>query len=132
MPRATWLLRQGRPGIEVVLTLAVGGTPLLRKLLADTGAGAVQSPFHLVLDEDDCLLCGGNPLQPVALRGAYAGSFPSYVLPVAIPALGFQRDLRAVAVTAVPAGFDGIACFSFLNQFTFGNFGDSTLFGLEM
>jgi hypothetical protein len=27
--------------------------------------------------------------------------------------------------------FDGIACFRFLNRFTYGNFGDPGQFGLE-
>ena len=28
-------------------------------------------------------------------------------------------------------GFDGIACFGFVNRFTYGNFGDPSQFGLE-
>jgi hypothetical protein len=31
----------------------------------------------------------------------------------------------------VPRPFDGIACFRFLNRFTYGNFGDPNQFGLE-
>jgi hypothetical protein len=31
-----------------------------------------------------------------------------------------------------PTGFDGIACFRFLNRFTYGNFGAATHFGLEV
>ena len=65
------------------------------------------------------------------LGGSYTGSFPTYGLPVSIPALGFQDDLHAVGVSSVPAGFDGIACFRFLNRFTYGNFGDPGQFGLE-
>ena len=41
------------------------------------------------------------------------------------------RRLRVVAVPSVPRWFDGIACFSFLNRFTYGNFGDPARFGLE-
>jgi hypothetical protein len=37
----------------------------------------------------------------------------------------------AVGVQTPPTGFDGIACFRFLNRFTYGNFGSSTQFGLE-
>ncbi len=130
MPRVQWPLRHGRPCVQVVLTLAQGGQPLPRTLLADTGAGSGTAGFQLILDEDDCLLCG-NPLQPVLLGGAYAGSFPTYVLPVRLPALGFDQNLCAVGVSSVPAGFEGIACFGFLNRFTYGNFGDPGQFGLE-
>jgi hypothetical protein len=131
MPRIEWALRNGRPCIQVILTLAQGGRPLVRNLLADTGAGSLQSKFELILDEDDCLLCVGNPLLPILLGGAYAGSYPVYLLPVQLPALGFSHNLRAVAVPSVPAGFDGIGCFRFLNRFHFGNFSDPGIFGLE-
>lgn len=131
MPREQWPLRHGRPCVQVVLTLTPGGQALPRTLLADTGAGSRTGPFELVLDEDDCLLCGGNPGASVTLGGAYVGSFPVYDLPVRLPALGFDENLRAVAVPSVPAGFDGIACFGFLNRFTYGNFGDPGQFGLE-
>jgi hypothetical protein len=100
-------------------------------LLGDTGAGSRISAFELVLDEDDCLLCGGIPLPSVTLSGAYAGSFPIYDIPVRLPALGFDQRLHAVGVPSAPAGFDGIACFAFLNRFTYGNFGDPSQFGLE-
>jgi hypothetical protein len=92
-------------------------------LLADTGAGSRRGKFQLILDEDDCLLCGGLPFPSVTLRGAFAGSYPVYVVPVGIPALGFAQDVRAVGVPSLPGRFDGIACFGFLNQFTYGNFG---------
>lgn len=48
-----------------------------------------------------------------------------------MPALGFARKVRVVGVPSVPAGFDGIACFGFLNRFHYGNFGDPGQFGLE-
>jgi hypothetical protein len=131
MPNVLWPLRRGRPCVEVVLTLALSGQPLPRNLLADTGAGSRSSVFHLLLEEDDCLLCGGNPYTTTTLRGAYVGSFPVYFLPVRIPALGFDQNLRVVGVPSVPPGFDGIACFSFVNRFTYGNFGDPGQFGLE-
>jgi hypothetical protein len=131
MPRVVWPLRRGQPSVHVVLRLALGGQPLPRTLLADTGAGSRSGAFHLVLEEDDCLLCGGIPYKIVALAGAYVGSFPVYFLPVRIPALGFGRKLRAVGVPSVPSGFDGIACFGFVNRFTYGNFGDPNQFGLE-
>lgn len=131
MPRVQWPLRHGRPCVEVVLTLTQGGQTLSRSLLADTGAGSQISAFDLVLDEDDCVLCGANPIQPISLSGAYVGSFPLYGISVRVPALGFDQNLRAVGVPSVPAGFDGIAGFSFLNRFTYGNFGDPSQFGLE-
>jgi hypothetical protein len=131
MPRMLWPLRHGRPCVQVVLTLTSSGQPVPRNLLADTGAGSRTAPFHLILDEDDCILCGGNPLQPVQLGGAYAGSFPAYGISVRLPALGFDQNLRAVGVPSAPVGFDGIACFAFLDRFTYGNFGDPSQFGLE-
>jgi hypothetical protein len=131
MPRIVWPLQNGRPRVQVALTLALGGTPLSRTLLADTGAGAQNSGIELLLDEQDCLLCGGLTGSSVALGGDYVGSFPLHDVLVQIPALGFARNLRVVGVTSVPAGIEGIACFSFLNQFTYGNFGDPKQFGLE-
>jgi hypothetical protein len=115
----------------VVLTLTAGGQALPRILLADTGAGSQAARFQLILAEDDCLRCGGSPLPPLILGGAYTGAFPTYSVPVRVPALGFDRDLRAVAVHSLLSGFDGIACFGFLNGFTYGNFGDPKQFGLE-
>ena len=61
MPRVLWPLRNGRPCVQVILTLAIGGQPLPRNLVADTGAGSRNSTFQLILEETDCLLCGGNP-----------------------------------------------------------------------
>jgi len=131
MPRDQWPLRHGRPCVRVVLTLAPSDQPLPRTLLADSGAGSTASRFELILDEEDCLFCGATPLQPVTLGGAFAGSFPAYGIRVRIPSLDFDQDVRAVGVPSVPAGFHGIACFSFLNRFHYGNFGNSGVFGLE-
>jgi hypothetical protein len=131
MPRAEWPLRHGRPCVQIVLTLASGGQPFTRTLLGDTGAGSRTSGIDLILDEDDCLLCGAVAGLTVTLGGAYAGSFPLYDLLVKLPALGFTQNLRAVGVPSTPTAFDGIACFSFLNRFHHGNFGDPDLFGLE-
>src|SRR5437016_5442619 len=123
MPRAVWPLSNGRPIVEIVLTKAPSGQPLSRTLLADTGAGSQTDPFHFILTEADCLDCGGFPYLTMAVGGAYAGSYPIYDLPVLIPALGFQQNLRALAVPSAPPGVDGIACFVFLNRFVYGNFG---------
>jgi hypothetical protein len=132
MPQVRWQLIRGRPPVQIVLTLAQGGQALVRNLLADTGAGSRRARIDLLLEEDDCLLCGGNPDDPVTLGGAYSGSFPTYELRVQIPPLGFDQFLRAVAVPHPPAGFEGVACFRFLNRFTYGNFGDPNQFGLEI
>jgi hypothetical protein len=70
MPRATWSLRRGCPVVRVVLTLMAGNHPLPLHLLADTGAGSSTSAFDLILEESDCLLCGGQPQPSVRLGGA--------------------------------------------------------------
>ena len=91
MPSAQWPLSRGRPIIEVTLTLAQGGQPIVRRLIADTGAGTLHSRSELLLDEHDCVLCGGTPMKAVVLGGAYVGSFPAYALQVGIPVLGFNE-----------------------------------------
>jgi hypothetical protein len=129
--RVCWPLINNRPAVQVVLTLALGGQPYTRNLLADTGAGSRRSGADLLLDEQDCLLCGGVAHLPIVLGGAYVGPFPTYVVRVQLPALGFDSRLRAVAVSRLPAGFDGVACFRFLNRFSYGNFSDPNQFGFE-
>jgi hypothetical protein len=52
-----------RPVIEIMLRLAQGGQKVVRTFLADTGAGRKNAPFEILLDENDCLLCGGKPLK---------------------------------------------------------------------
>ena len=131
MPRAQWPLCHHRPSIEVTLAVAHGGQAALKTLLADTGAGSRMSAFDLILEDHECLRCGGYPMGFVNLGGAYKGSFPTYTLTVCLPALGFADALLVVGVPSVSTGFDGIACFNFLNRFTYGNFGDPGQFGLE-
>jgi hypothetical protein len=116
----------------VVLTLAGGGQQVTRDLLADTGAGTTNAGFELLLEESDCLLCGGIPARPIVLGGAYMGSHPVYLVRVQVSGLAFDHHLRVVGVSAPPSGLDGIACFRFLNRFTYGNFGDPGQFGLEI
>ena len=77
-------------------------------------------------------MAGARPARPVSLRGAYSGHFPVYLIRVQLPSLQFDDGVPAVAVARVPTGFDGIACFRFLNRFTYGNFGDPGSFGLEL
>src|SRR5262249_56437024 len=117
--------------IQVMLGLVQGGQQVARNLLADTGAGTANSGFDLVLDEQDCLLYGGIPLQGVLLGVAYTGSYPLYLVHVQIALLGFAQAVPAVGVSTVAVGFDGIACFQFLNRFTYGNFATPAQFGLK-
>jgi hypothetical protein len=131
MPRATWPLLGGRPRIEIALARP-GRKPATRDLLADTGAGSDQASFEIALDESDCLTFGGTLTGEVQLGGAFTGAYPVYWLRVEIPPLAFRRRVRVVAVPRVPADFDGIAAFRFLNRFAFGNFGDRNHFGLEI
>lgn len=131
MARRQWPLHHDRPPVQVTLTLAAGGQPVQRNLLADTEAGTARAGFELLLDEQDCLVAGGIPSPAVVLGGAYSGSYPVYLIRVQFPDLGFDHHLPAVGVPTVPAGFDGIACFRFWNRFQYGNFGDSGQFGLN-
>jgi hypothetical protein len=131
MPRVTWPLWHGRPSVQIVLTLTASGQPFPRTLLADTGAGSRKASFDLILAANDCLLCSGLVGQFMNLRGAYTGSFPVYNLRVQVPALAFDSHVKAVGASSFPTGFDGIAGFGFLNRFTYGNFGNPNLFGLE-
>ena len=131
MARAPWPLQHDRPAIEVTLTLALGGTQVSRWLLADSGAGNAKAAFEILLDETDCLLCGGKPTQIISLTGALAGPFPLYILRIRIPLLGFDDNVAAIGVPNLPMSLDGIACFRFLNRFTYGNFGNAGEFGLE-
>lgn len=130
MPRAVWSLAGGRPVVQIELHIQEGRTAT-RTLLADTGTGTQRSKFELILKEEDCHLCGGRPFQAVNLRGAYDGEYLGYLIHVRIPSLGQNRHVRALGVTTPPPGLDGIACFRFLNQFTFGNLAGPESFVLE-
>ena len=82
-------------------------------------------------------VAAGVPIEAIATAETIAvpedlvGRRDTYVLRVRLPAIGFDQDIRVVGVASLPAGFDGIACFPFVNRFTYGNFGDPTRFGLE-
>lgn len=132
MPRQQWALSGGRPVIEVELTDAIKGDALPRLLLADTGGGDAASGFDLILHEDDCQNCASHVSHQVQRGGAYSGVYLVYVLRVKIPAIGFDKNLHVASVSDTTNDFDGIACFRFLNRFTYGNFGDASGFGLEL
>jgi hypothetical protein len=129
MPRVTWPLLNDRPSVGVVLMRA--GWPTTFTLLADTGAGSNKEVFDLILAASACQLCGTEVGWDVSLSGAYSGRYPLFDVRVQIPALRFDANLLAVGVPALPEGFEGTACFRFLNRFAYGNFGDPSLFGLE-
>jgi hypothetical protein len=129
MPRAQWALRKQRPHIEIILPSAK--TKRTRRLLADTGGGSDKSPFELVLREHDCEALEAVLEGQVSLGGAFEGWFNVYVIEIRIPKLLFVDDVKVAAVPKVPDGFDGIACFKFLNRFHYGNSGDPKVFGLK-
>ena len=131
MARVEWPLAHDRPAIDIVLTRTQDGRKLARTVLADTGASTAKARFEFILDDGDCLACGEALTQTLTLGGAYSGSFPRYIMRVEIPQLDFDDFLFVIGVPLLPAGLDGIACFCFLNRFTYGNFGDPNQFGLE-
>jgi hypothetical protein len=131
MPRAQWPLHHGRPSIRIFLTPVAGGQRVARRLLADTGAGSTQMACELLLEDQDCLSCGGPPVGSIRLGQAFRGPFPLYTIRIQIPELGFDAKVPAAGIIDVPRGFHGLAAFRFLNRFTCGNFGDPGQFGLE-
>jgi hypothetical protein len=113
------------------MSLLSGGHDIVRRLVADTGAGTRQSVFQLVLLENDCLRCGGIPMGHVQLGGDYSGSFPPDLVEVRISQLNFDEPVPVVGVSFAPQGFDGIAGFKFLSRFHYGTFGTPDAFGLD-
>ncbi len=132
MPRATWLLYNDLPVVEIQLQDNFGFMHK-RILLADTGAGPRHAPFQLVLSEADCKLQNSLRVDQVAIGGAIIGSFAVYRLEIGIPNLNLtcRVSVAAVPAGALPEGLQGIAAFRFLNSFTYGNFGNENEFGLE-
>jgi hypothetical protein len=131
MPPAQWPIQNDRPLIQIILTLG-SGQDVVRRLVADTGAGTRQSVFQIILDENDCLQCGGMLMGHVQLAGAYAGWFPVYLVEIGIPELNFKEPVPAVGVSQVPQAFDGIAGFRFLNRVQYGNLGNPNSFSLDL
>ena len=129
MPPVQWPLRNRRPAVELMLPHVKGRRR--RRLLADTGAGSNDSSFELLLSEADCQRSADNTLLgQVQLGRAYSGWFNVYLIEVRIPRLDFAAAVPVAGVPQGPDGFDGIACFKFLNRFQYGNFGDPDRFGL--
>jgi hypothetical protein len=124
-----WPLRHDRPCIQVVLPRPKRS--VVRRLLADSGAGSRSSIVQLVLRERDCVPAVNELIGEVTLGGSYSGTYPVYLVEVRIPFLNFSDFVTVAGVSHVPDGFDGIACFKFLNRFHYGNFGDADIFGLE-
>lgn len=133
MSGATWSLHDGRfPCVEVEF-IARDGQILRRKLLADTGCGASDALFDVVLSEADCLSLGAIPIVEESFTGAVSGTFSLYLTEAQIPKLRWQQCVFAVGVPSdmsLPTPLDGLASFHFLNQFHYGNFGDPERFGL--
>lgn len=134
MPRASWRLVLGRPVIEVSIAAPGSTRGARRLLLADTGAGSAHSGMELILTETDRDRFSAGIEGRLRLGGAFTGSFQTFWLPVAIPRLGYSALCVAVAVpdAQMPRHVRGIACFRFLNRFTYGNFGAVDRFGLEV
>ncbi len=95
MPPAQWALEYDRPLIQVVLSLPIG-QDLVRRLVADTGAGTRKSVFQLILAEMDCLQCGGIFMGQVQLGGAYSGWCPVYLVEVRISQFNFNEPVPVV------------------------------------
>jgi hypothetical protein len=134
MPRVTWQLEHNRPIVKIHLAETASDHTATRTLLADTGAGGFDAPFELILSASDCQRYAGlRSGYEVALGGAIVGAYPMYAMRIEISMLSWSRRVQVVAApdAACPAGFDGIACFRFLNLFAYGNFGDRRQFGLE-
>jgi hypothetical protein len=89
--------------------------------------------MELVLSDVDRSRFSLGSAGTLRLGGAFSGSFPAFWVSVSIPTLGFTELCVAVAVPAsqLPHQLQGIACFRFLNRFTYTNFGDADRFGLE-
>ena len=132
MPRTTWSLVRGRPVIEISL-VSPDGSQDSRLLLADTGAGSALAGMELVLSDADARRFSAGSAGTLRLGGAFSGEFPAHWFHASIPALAWAEFCLAVVIpgSLLPSELQGIACFRFLNRFSYGNFGDPDRFGLE-
>jgi hypothetical protein len=97
MPRVLWPLLHGRPRIEICLNQYSNGQRLVCDLLADSGAGSQHAAFDVILEESDCLACGGQHAMSVQMRGAFSGMHSIYLVRVKVPQLAFDHQILAVA-----------------------------------
>ena len=134
MPRKSWLLHHGRPAIEIYLTDPFTGFSEQRILLADTGAGARFSPVEIILSQADVARFGvESDVGRVGMSGAIEGEFSIHAVDIEIPALKIARpfDVAGVSPAVFFPGFEGVACFRFLNTLNYGNGGNPAEFALE-
>ena len=134
MPRASWPLVAGQPIVQIDLKETSSGATLTRTLLADTGGGSALMPVHLALSIEDVAHCGGIFRGYIGAGGAIEGRFKVYALDIIVPALHLVSLVNVMAVPAeiLPDGLQGVACFRFLNSFSYGNFGNPAEFALEV
>ncbi len=134
VPRQSRPLVNSCPAIEVLLREPFTGATSSRILLADTGAGARFGPADLILSPRDIEPFAISQTGSAGTSGALQGQYPVFLMELEMPALGIFCSVRVLSVPATHffPGFDGIACFRFLNSFTYGNFGNPAEFGLEL
>ena len=133
MPRASWPLINGQPVIEIEFEDKFNGSIITRTLLVDTGGGSALVPVDLVLSVADVTRCRSRLQSYVGSGGAIEGSFEVRSVGISIPKLNLVRRINVMVVPAetLPDGLGGIACFRFLNSFTYGNGGNPAEFVLE-
>ena len=133
MPRQSRLLVNDCPAVETELREPYSGFTATRTLLADTGARRRFGPADLILWPADTARFGISEVASAGVSGALQGQFRVFLVEIEMPALRLVRSVRALSVPSSHffPGFDGFACFRFLNTFTYGNFGNPAEFGLE-
>ena len=134
MARVSWALQNGQPVVRLYLREPGTGVLLPRTLLADTGAGSSRVPIELALSENDVARFGARGTTTMISSGAIRGQFSTASVWIELPSLNLSRQVAVMTVPAsqLPQGLDGIVTYRFLNEFSFGNFGDRTTFGLEL
>ena len=112
MPSATWSLVQGRPVVELRLSLPGAGRETARTLLADTGAGSAGAGMELILSEDDRQQFRLGSAGTLHLGGAFTGGFSAFWVQASVRGTGFSsiRPLPAETDEAIaPMGPRGNA-----------------------
>jgi len=134
-----WRLMAGRPVVELEFARRADGERVLRRMVADTGAGRTLSPFHLILKQSDVrefLLF--NDRFSVRLGGALMGTHPCSWVVGGVRGLPLGPLVAVAVPDGDPAfrriqkdGAEGIAGMRFLDGFSYGNFGFQGEFGIE-